>query len=351
MVYEVKNGDTLSKIAKENNTTVDEILKNNNINNPNQIYPKQKLNIGLPSVKLQIVDAVMRPIESLEVKLHFNNQEMCYISDSNGWLPEITSVKTNDSIKIEVKKITGEYKALGSVLAGTKAKKVTVQSPNVAFKAKTMPDKTNTTSASRPTVPEKKTVHTTQTANVNQTPTHYAIASNHAPWVDIALKEEKKLVHENKNKNLMEPEINKYYQAANYKPGWKIDDDNDKDAWCGCFMAWVMKEAGYKPVVNAANSQSWKEFGKPIDYPIFGAIAVRKRVGNNGHVAIVIGQSKDGKRIIVVGGNQSDAVNIRSFPKADKKNNWSYRIPVNYNKKNATLPIDYDGTIAGGKTR
>lgn len=41
--YIVKSGDTLSAIAKKYNTTYQKIAKDNNISNPNLIYPNQKL--------------------------------------------------------------------------------------------------------------------------------------------------------------------------------------------------------------------------------------------------------------------------------------------------------------------
>ena len=43
--YIVKSGDTLSAIAKKYNTTYQKIAKDNNISNPNLIYPNQKLKI------------------------------------------------------------------------------------------------------------------------------------------------------------------------------------------------------------------------------------------------------------------------------------------------------------------
>lgn len=42
-IYIVKSGDTLSEIAKKYNTTYQKITKDNNISNPNLIYPNQKL--------------------------------------------------------------------------------------------------------------------------------------------------------------------------------------------------------------------------------------------------------------------------------------------------------------------
>jgi LysM repeat protein len=43
--YIVKSGDTLSAIAKKYNTTYQKIAQDNNIENPNLIYPNQKLKI------------------------------------------------------------------------------------------------------------------------------------------------------------------------------------------------------------------------------------------------------------------------------------------------------------------
>lgn len=43
--YIVKSGDTLSAIAQKYNTTYQKIAKDNNIENPNLIYPNQKLKI------------------------------------------------------------------------------------------------------------------------------------------------------------------------------------------------------------------------------------------------------------------------------------------------------------------
>lgn len=44
--YEVKSGDTLSRIAKENHTSVEAIAKANNISDPGKIYVGQVLNLG-----------------------------------------------------------------------------------------------------------------------------------------------------------------------------------------------------------------------------------------------------------------------------------------------------------------
>jgi LysM repeat protein len=44
-VYVVKEGDTLSHIAEQYGTTVDELVKLNNIENPDMIHPGQELKL------------------------------------------------------------------------------------------------------------------------------------------------------------------------------------------------------------------------------------------------------------------------------------------------------------------
>ena len=44
--YEVKSGDTLSKIALENNTSVENIIASNNLTNEDLIYAGQIIELG-----------------------------------------------------------------------------------------------------------------------------------------------------------------------------------------------------------------------------------------------------------------------------------------------------------------
>ena len=61
--YTVKSGDTLSGIAKKFGTTVQNLVKLNNIANPNLIYPNQVLKIS------EAVQSTSKPSETTEEKI------------------------------------------------------------------------------------------------------------------------------------------------------------------------------------------------------------------------------------------------------------------------------------------
>lgn len=88
--------------------------------------------------------------------------------------------------------------------------------------------------------------------------------------------------------------------------------DHDAIAWCGLFIAYVVKRAGYKVVDNPLRALSWKDFGIGVPFPRFGDIVVFTRDGG-GHVGIYIGESDDSYYIL--GGNQKDEVNISRLNK------------------------------------
>jgi uncharacterized protein (TIGR02594 family) len=128
-----------------------------------------------------------------------------------------------------------------------------------------------------------------------------------APWIDTAQAEvgEKEIPGAKANPRIME-----YHSAAGY---WAKDDTGEKNAWCGSFVSWVMKKHGYTPPANAFRAKEWKTFGQALKKPSYGAIGIKTRHGG-GHVAFVLGQSRDGKYYYMLGGNQGDTVNISRYP-------------------------------------
>lgn len=92
--------------------------------------------------------------------------------------------------------------------------------------------------------------------------------------------------------------------------GWFNDDETP---WCGLFVAHCMQVAGqpYPGKGLFARALAWNDWGKPCG-AILGAVAVFGRTGG-GHVGFLVGESAD--RLYVLGGNQSNAVNIMPIAK------------------------------------
>ena len=85
--------------------------------------------------------------------------------------------------------------------------------------------------------------------------------------------------------------------------------------WCADFMNMVLRNAGGKGTHSRA-ARSFLDFGKRLDGPRVGAIAIMWRKGpNNGHVGVVRGTDGQGNPI-VVSGNHGNAVRQSTYPKS-----------------------------------
>lgn len=98
-------------------------------------------------------------------------------------------------------------------------------------------------------------------------------------------------------------------QATKQKT-WIRDDET---AWCGAFTAYCMARAGLDHHIPKTfyRAKDWANVGTALNKPAYGCIVVFNRSGG-GHVGIVVGKDQKGN-IMVLGGNQSDAVNIKPF--------------------------------------
>jgi|GEM_PF-953804 len=139
------------------------------------------------------------------------------------------------------------------------------------------------------------------------------------------------------------PQILEYFKASKF---WGSDDSGGQNAWCGSFVAWVMKQNNIEPVKNAFRAKSWIDFGKPITQPVYGAIGIKSRQGG-GHVAFVVGQSVDGNYLFMLGGNQSNSVKVSKY----KKEVWdAFVVPSNFDSSSASLPVYTEkSSIAGSE--
>jgi len=132
--------------------------------------------------------------------------------------------------------------------------------------------------------------------------TSAAINELDAPyWVKVGLKEVSTLAATGCGSN---PRIDYYHQIAGLQ--WA----KDHVPWCGSAMAYVFNKALNQMPKNPARALSWSHFGVDIDSPIVGCVAVKHRDGG-GHCGIVL--AVRGAYLLLLGGNQTDAFNIKRY--------------------------------------
>jgi uncharacterized protein (TIGR02594 family) len=96
--------------------------------------------------------------------------------------------------------------------------------------------------------------------------------------------------------------------------------NNDEIAWCSAFVNGIAKEAKFEhfPAThNSALAREWLSKGTAVNVPQLGDIVVLWRGSidaNTGHVGFYIRENAD--NVFLLGGNQSDSVNITAFPKS-----------------------------------
>lgn len=102
----------------------------------------------------------------------------------------------------------------------------------------------------------------------------------------------------------------------------------DSVPWCGTFVAHCVKEAGLKPAPIAVRAKAWATWEANIapDRLAPGAVLVFEREGG-GHVGFYVGE--DDSSYHVLGGNQSDAVNVTRLAKTRCiARRWPRGVPV-----------------------
>lgn len=108
------------------------------------------------------------------------------------------------------------------------------------------------------------------------------------------------------------PQIIRYFQLSGLVGAPFMDDETP---WCAAFVGAALAQTGLSGT-HSASAMSYLKWtgGKAMDIPILGSIAVLRRDPPKpglGHVGFVVGADKF--QVAILGGNQSDAVNIRKF--------------------------------------
>ena len=88
-----------------------------------------------------------------------------------------------------------------------------------------------------------------------------------------------------------------------------IGVDPAKTPWCAAFLNKMLAKQGIKGT-NSNQASSFLRWGKRTSAPKKGDIAVMR-----GHVGIFMGYSKDGKSVLVLGGNQNNSVKVTAYPR------------------------------------
>jgi uncharacterized protein (TIGR02594 family) len=146
------------------------------------------------------------------------------------------------------------------------------------------------------------------------------------PWLPIADNEYGVIEFPGTEHN---PRVLEYLATVtNIGPHWRSQDET---AWCSAFVNWCVEEAGYVGTKSAL-SVSWLNWGKKIDTPVKGCIAVFSREGG-GHCGFYIDETPTLSEtyIRILGGNQDHmetkigAVNLTYYLKSRL---LGYRVPI-----------------------
>lgn len=89
---------------------------------------------------------------------------------------------------------------------------------------------------------------------------------------------------------------------------WWADDETP---WCGTAVAAWMQACSVPRPKHWYRAKGWLDWGIDIGAPVVGCVVVFEREGG-GHVGLVVGRDTRG-RLLVLGGNQGDAVSVAPF--------------------------------------
>jgi uncharacterized protein (TIGR02594 family) len=105
-------------------------------------------------------------------------------------------------------------------------------------------------------------------------------------------------------------------RIAAYHAGTNVAGYDDKVNWCSSFVQWTLAQVGIAGT-GSALARSWLEWGRPLDEPRVGCIAVLWRDDPQswkGHVGFFLRQ--EGDDVVLLGGNQLEAVREHRYPRA-----------------------------------
>jgi len=117
-----------------------------------------------------------------------------------------------------------------------------------------------------------------------------------------------------------------------YDTATKLKATDDAVPWCAAFVCWVLEQSGWRST-KSARARDYEQWGLATQ-PRYGCVVVFWRgslLSGNGHVGFYVDAdagvsiTDQPGRIIVLGGNQGDAVSVEAF---NPDRVLAYRWPV-----------------------
>lgn len=104
-------------------------------------------------------------------------------------------------------------------------------------------------------------------------------------------------------------------RIVEYHSATSLGASDDETPWCASFVNWVLKQCDYTGT-NSAAARSFTRWGVKSELEL-GAIVVLKRGTKSwqGHVGFYY--SGDAEYVMLLGGNQGDAVSLQQFKRSD----------------------------------
>jgi uncharacterized protein (TIGR02594 family) len=108
---------------------------------------------------------------------------------------------------------------------------------------------------------------------------------------------------------------------------------DDETPWCAAYVGAMLERVGIRSS-RFESARSYLDWGQQLTGPTLGCIVVFTRQGG-GHVGFCVGQDKAGN-LLILGGNQGDAVNVKAFPRSRVT---GYRWPAGVMLPEPSLPV------------
>jgi len=131
------------------------------------------------------------------------------------------------------------------------------------------------------------------------------MTQNFPLWLEIAAREigQKELPGPFQNNS----KIVEYHKSTTLKAS------QDEVPWCSSFACWAMEQSGVESPRSAA-AASWGQWGAPCEAKLGAIVLLRfdpKTNASGAHVGFL--WWSDPGKLLVLGGNQKDSVNVTSF--------------------------------------